>query len=107
MPRDSSRDQGREPFTALGTIHCPVLVARITRQECYERQSRQAAVVGKTEVFSIRDGSRDKYCRSGECGLGAFIARAFQRGQLTYEPKRPAPVGAKRGSLRPTRQKKR
>lgn len=106
MPRDSSKE-GREPFVACGNIRCPVLSAQLTRQECYERQCRLPALVGKTEVISIRDGSRDKYCRSGECGLGAFIARAFQRGVLTYEPQRSPPAGAKRGTLRPQRQKKR
>ena len=105
MPRDLT-ERGREPFIASGYISCPVLSAKLTRQECYERQRRVAALVGKTEVLSIRDGSRDKYCRSGQCSLGNFITRAFRRGVLTYEPQRAMPAGAKRGTLHPQRQKR-
>ncbi|MFA6118143.1 MAG: hypothetical protein WC729_29420 [Sphingomonas sp.] len=90
----------REPeFTAAGTFHCPRLTATISRQECYERQSRMAALVGKTEIFSIRDGTKDRYCRSGECGLGKYIARSFKRGTLVYQPRQAAPKSATRGTL--------
>ncbi len=78
-----------EPFTAEGKLYCPKHCCSISRQECFERQRGfLEAADGKTIPFGgAGHDILDSRCRRGECSLGVFIRRMFEKGRLIATPR--------------------
>ena len=63
-----------------GCFNCPKLKARISHATCVERQQRQqkkGRYFGR--IVTMNANPLDRYCSSGECGLGKFVARTLAK----------------------------
>lgn len=78
---------------AEDTFRCPKLAATITRQECFDRQTRGRKAIKEGEhTLPLND-----YCASRGCELGVFHARLFRIGVLVYVRRAPRAQPPRRG----------
>jgi hypothetical protein len=78
-------DEQVEEFLRAKTFKCPYLSnARLTPEQCDSRQSREIEVAYFGRKINLNNTPQDRFCRSGECKLGACI-RKHLRGKAAQK----------------------
>lgn len=59
-----------EAFLKRKTFACQYLCARLTPEECVERQNRLVEIKSFGRKLTFNDFPQDRFCRSGKCLQG-------------------------------------